>query len=120
MSARVAARLEMTRQYSDYSDGLINNPEANRVFRAGSAGEDLNESDKALFSTLMHKCFWYFSAMHYQLSVHSLSEDEWHQSKFLMIRLSDRPGVRIWWNHFKNHYAPSFAEYMDNEIMDDR
>jgi hypothetical protein len=119
MSARVAARLEMTRQFSDYVDGLINNPEANSVFTRGGAGDHLDENDAVLFSRLMHKCFWYLSAMHFQYIAHSLGEDEWHQSKGAMLRIVRTPGVVAWWHANKHAYSPSFVAFVDSEILPD-
>ena len=116
-SARVAARLEMTRQYSDFADGLINNPEANRVLRSGLAEEQLNESDQLMFAALMHKCFWYFSAMHFQQAVHSFSDDEWYQSKRLIRRITSNPGARSWWEQNKSEYSPSFVDFLESDIL---
>ena len=44
-AARIAARLETTRQYADFLDGLFTDPNLARVFREGGEGQALNEID---------------------------------------------------------------------------
>ncbi len=117
ISARIAARLEMTRQHSDFTDGLLNNPESFRIFGAGLANELSNE-DQAYFDSLMHKCVWFFSAHHLQYVSYSLSDDEWYQSKMLMHRVANNGGVQSWWLLNKQYYAPSFVEFFDKEIIE--
>jgi len=119
LSARVGFRLEMTRQYSDFVDGLLGNPDHFRVWLAGLSGENLNPEQKRLFRMLMDKCYWYFSAQHHQYNVHSLTEDEWHQSRSLMKSIAKNHGAEQWWDRNKEQYAPSFVEYMDTEIRRD-
>ena len=116
-SARIAARLETTRQYTDFIDGLLVNPELARAFRQGSAGETLNESDDEVFRRLMSKCFWYFSAHHFQYSLNALTETDWHQSRMLIARISSRPGVEAWWGENKQDFSPQFVAFMDSDIF---
>ncbi len=117
-SARIAARLETTRQYTDFIDGLLVNPGLAQVFRRGSAGEALDDSDEEIFRRLMSKCFWYFSAHHFQYSQDALTETDWHQSRMLIARISSRPGVKAWWGENKADFSPQFVAFMDSEIFD--
>jgi hypothetical protein len=94
------------------------NWDANRVLRSGLAQERLNDSDQLMFAALMHKCFWYFSAMHFQRTMHSFSDDDWYQSRQLIRRIICNPGARSWWEKNKSEYAPSFEEFLESEIFD--
>jgi hypothetical protein len=116
LSARVASRQEMARQYADFADGLIHSPDTNRIYRTGLADGELSEEDRVLFSTIMNKCFWYFSTLYFQAEIYSLTDTEWHQSKMMIQRVSHNPGVEIWWGKHKGDYDPHFVKYMDTKI----
>ena len=119
LAARVASRQEMARQYSDFADGLIENPETNRIYRTGLSGGELTDDERILFSTILHKCFWYFSTMYYQVEIYGLADAEWHQSRMMIKRVSNNPGMKAWWQEHKGDYDPSFANFMDTEIWGD-
>lgn len=116
-AARIAARLETTRQYADFLDGLLTDPDLARVFREGGEGQALNETDDDIFRRLMSKCFWYFSAHHFQYSLDALTETDWYQSRMLIARISSRPGVEAWWNENKEDFSSQFVAFMDAEIF---
>ena len=65
LSARVASRQEMAHHYSDFADGLIQNPDTNRIYRTGIADGELSEEGQVLFSTIMNTLFWYFSTLYF-------------------------------------------------------
>jgi len=115
-AASISAKLEMTRQYSDFMDGLLENPELARTFREGSAGISLSEVDDELFRRQMSKCFWYFAAQHFQYAVNAIGKDEWHQPRSMIYRVARRPGVKRWWDDNKTEYTPIFVEFMDSDI----
>ncbi len=117
--AKIAAHLEMTRQYANFLDSLMENPALARVFREGNAGHTLSDIDEELYRRLMSKCFWYFAAQHFQYAQKTLSEEEWHQPREMIRRVACRPGMKQWWDENKAAYTPPFVLFMDKEIYAD-
>ncbi len=111
---KVAAKQEMTRQYSDYVDLLLANPELRALNRRGMNGEALNDDDRAVFLLLIAKACWYFASMHYQYQQHSLSEDEWNQSKQLIASYCLAPGFKSYWEERGFTYSDSFRAYIES------
>ena len=110
----VAAKQEMTRQFSDYMDLLLFNPELSDLNNRGLRGEELNETETQQFGFLLNKATWYFAAMHYQYVAQSLSEEEWHQSRTLIGNYCTYPGFIEWWQGDKDSYSPGFVEYIES------
>ena len=114
MAARVAAKQEMTRQFSDYTDLILQDPVLMIVFRRGLQGEELEELESSQFIVLMQKATWYFASMYFQYTAHSLSEEEWHQSRSLIEGYCRRPGYKAWWEKGKHSYGPRFVDFIED------
>ena len=116
LAGKVAAKQEMTRQYSDYVDLLLMNPKLfelnNRVIRDN--GECKSEIEEAQVMALLNKATWYFSSMHFQFASHSLSEDEWQQSKTLISRYCDYPRFKTFWEQNKVDYSSGFQAFIED------
>jgi hypothetical protein len=113
MAARIAAKQEMTRQFSDYSDLLLQAPNLLDVHRQGLRDEELEKPGRAQFNLLMQKATWYFASMHFQYIAHSLSDEEWHQSRSMIAAYCRTPGFENWWNRNRHDYSPRFVEFLD-------
>lgn len=98
LGMKVAARQEMTRQYSDYMDILIKHADVSESYLKGVSGESLSGGEAYRFNLLMAKAAWYYAAMHYQREVYSLSDEEWQQAKSLIYRSVRSQGFRQWWS----------------------
>ncbi len=109
----VAAKQEMTRQFSDFCDMLLGHDELLDVHTKGVMAAEVNEREAQKFNILMLKAFWYFSSMHYQYEVHSLDEEEWHQSREMIANYCARPGTRDWWAQNKQNFSSSFIYFID-------
>ena len=116
LAASVSAKQEMTRQFADYSDLLLQNPILHGVYLRGMAGEELDAIEMSQFSVLMGKASWYFAAMYFQHSTRTVSENEWKQSRAMITRLCVQPGFNRWWEPRKNDYSPDYASFIDNVI----
>jgi hypothetical protein len=115
VAARVEANLEITRQYADFIQLLLQNPELFSVYTRGLRNE-LDEDEERRFGLLMSHATWYWSSMYFQKRAQSLSEEEWHQSKILIQRVSTQPGYIHWWDARKEAYSTDFAAYLDQII----
>lgn len=117
ISARVAAKQEMTRQYADFNDLLLLNPELEDLYWRGNNGDDLDELEQRKFVRMMGKQGWYFAAMHFQYTQQNLSESEWIQSREMIARQVRLPGFKNWWPTRKDSYSKSYVDFVEN-LMD--
>ena len=113
VAMRVAAKQEITRQFSDYTDLLLQNPDLLELNTKGMDGEGLVGLESVLFSIMLQKATWYFASMHFQHEVQSLSEEEWRQSRELIRRYCSSPGYRTWWLASRDNYAASFVSFIE-------
>ncbi len=116
LSMRVAAKQEVTRQFGDYSDMLLNNPDLLELFDRLLVNSELPKSDleAAQLRTLILKATWYFSSMHYQFMTQSLSAEEWHQSKYLIALYCSWDSYRTWWRENSFAYPQSFVTFIES------
>ena len=119
LAMKVAAKQEMTRQYSDYMDTLIKNPEVSSLYVRGVAGETLTEAEAHRFNNMMAKAAWYYASMHYQREIRGLSDEEWHQSKQLISRSVQTKGFRQWWQRRGTEFTPSFRSFVNDQLNKD-
>ncbi len=117
ISARVAANQEMTRQYADFNDLLLLNPELEDLYWKGNSGEDLTELEQRKFARLMGKQCWYFAAMHFRYTQQNLSDNEWVQSREMITRQVRLPGFKRWWPTRKDSYSKSYVDFVER-LMD--
>lgn len=115
-SQRVAAKLEMTRQFADFIDLLVLNPELAAIHDRGLAGEELTKEEFSSFSRMLAKATWYFSVMHFQYRVQSLEEGDWEESRSLIAFYCSTPGYQKFWLSRERAHGPEFLQYVDNEI----
>ena len=114
MGMRVAAQQEMTRQYGDFADLIIEDVELAELFAAGNAGEDLDRTQRLRYFTMMEKATWQFSTMFYQQRHQKLPPDEWHQANRLIQRTCTTPGFLNFWSISRDRFDPGFADYIDD------
>ena len=118
LAGSVSAKQEMTRQFADYSDLLLQNPILHSVYIRGLAGEELDTIEKAQFNTLMGKASWYFAAMHFQYSTRTVSDDEWKQSRAMIAKTCSLPAFKRWWEPRSNDYSPEYTSFINNLIKE--
>ena len=111
---RVGAKQEMTRQFSDYLDMLLLNPELREINNKGFSGRELGPGETLQWGFLLQKATWYFASMHYQYVSQSLSEDEWIQSKALIEVYCNSVGYKPWWQNNRDNYSSDFVRYIDS------
>ena len=64
---RVAAKLEITKQFADYTDLLLLNPELLKLNTKGLQGGRLEgELEQSQLNILLVRASWYFSSMFFQ------------------------------------------------------
>lgn len=114
ISARVAAKQEMTKQFADFTDLLLVHPELEDIYQRGNTGGELNDTERLRYHRLMSKQGWYFAAMHFQYSQQNLSNDEWRQSEAMISRQVNQPGFRLWWQARRESYSPNFVAYIES------
>jgi hypothetical protein len=114
---RVAAKLEITKQFADYTDLLLLNPELFELNRKGMLVKDLDEIEKGKFGLLMQRATWYFSSMHYQYNSQALSFEEWYESERLIAWFCAAPGFREWWRQNDVNYSVDFKNYL-NKVLE--
>lgn len=110
---KVAANQEMTRQYSDYMDTLILNPEVSSLYMRGVVGETLESGEAVRFNNMMSKAAWYYASMHYQKETQGLSDEEWHQPMKLISRSVKTEGFKEWWRQRGDEFPPSFVKLVE-------
>ena len=71
-SQRVAAKQEMARQFADFIDFLVLNPELESLHDRGVAGDELNPTETLTFNRIMAKSVWYLAVMHFQYRIQEL------------------------------------------------
>jgi hypothetical protein len=113
---RVAAKLEITRQFIDYVDMLINNPELSEVYERGLGGESLEGTEEVTLNYLFSKSVWYYSSMFYQKVSQNLTEDEWLQSKSHIGRVARQIGFQKWWvsNNRREDFPGDFVTFLES------
>ena len=113
---RAAAKIEMTRQFMDFSDMLMNDTGLAELHNRGLRGEELTEDEEFIFQRLMAKSTWYFSTMFYLVQQHGMTDDDWEESYSVIRWYCRMPGyVRFWRNRERAHGA-DFLAFMDAEI----
>jgi hypothetical protein len=112
-SMKVAAKQEMTRQFSDYLDMLLNDDKLLEIHTNGVNDGELTALDKQKFNMLMLKSFWYFASMHYQSETHSLDQEDWVQSKSMIEGYCRQPGVKKWWGSRRTEFGPNFVLFIE-------
>jgi hypothetical protein len=116
LGMKVAAKQEMTRQYTDYMDSLISNQEISDLYTRGIAGETLTEAEVHRFNYMMAKAAWYYASMFYQREIKALSDAEWHQPKDLISRAVRTRGFREWWQRRGGEFTPSFRAFVEQQM----
>ena len=110
---RVSAKQEMTRQYGEFADLVIEDVGLAELYSAGNAGEELDPTQRLRYFTMMEKATWQFSSMFFQQCHQKLPPEEWHQANMLIQRTCTSPGYRKWWSTNRNRYESGFADYIN-------
>lgn len=118
-SSRIQQRQESTRQFVDFMDILLLNPELAALHDKGrDHPEKLDSAELVRFRRLILRGFWYFSAQFHQFTLGALGEDEWAESAKIIRSYLTHVGVRDWWlnGDGRSYVSPSFAKYVDGEL----
>ena len=115
-SQRVAAKQEMTRQFAEFIDFLVLNPELESLHDRGVAGEALSPKETATFNRIMAKAAWYLSVMHFQYRIQELDDGDWEESRSLISYYCSTPGFQKFWKNRERAHGPEFLQYVDDEI----
>jgi hypothetical protein len=110
---RVAAKQEMTRQYNEFVDTVIENADLAELFIAGNEGGSLDRTQKFRYFAMLEKATWQFSSMYFQQRHQKLPTEEWHQTKMLVQRTCTSIGYRKWWLVNKHYYEPEFIDLIE-------
>jgi hypothetical protein len=111
---RVSAKQEMSRQYGEFADQIIEDVDLAELFLAGNEGEELDRIQRLRYFTMMEKATWQFSSMHFQQQHQALPAEEWHQTKVLIQRTCISVGYRKWWSINSRRYELDFVDFIDN------
>jgi hypothetical protein len=109
---RVAAKLDIERNYNEYTDLILQDSELLELQMKGMAGQELEVIEEVKFSLLMQRATRHFSSMYYQYQTQGLSEDEWYESWRLIRWFTFAPGYRSWWKQNEKNYRADFRNYL--------
>ncbi|MBC7769901.1 MAG: hypothetical protein H7124_14050 [Phycisphaerales bacterium] len=113
----VANKLASTRLLTDFIDQLIESPELMDLWMRGRTGATLSEVERYRFANMCLKAFWFFSAMHVQLRMKMLSDEDWAEAHAVLRFWLDGPGVRAWWsNGARSRFGSAFVGFINGEI----
>ena len=118
-SSRIQQQHESTRQFVDFMDILLLNPELAALHDKGrDSPESLDSVELVRFRRLLLRGFWYFSAQYHQYTLGALGEDEWSESARIIRSYLAHVGVQDWWFNAngRSYVSPSFADYVDREL----
>ena len=115
-SQRVAAKLEMTRQFSEFIDLMVLHPELATIHDRGLESKELTAEELTTFNRMMAKATWYFATMHFQYQIQKLEEGDWEESRSLIAFYCGTPGYQRFWASRERAHGPEFLQYVDNEI----
>lgn len=111
---RVAAKQEMTRQYTEFANQVIENAELAEIFIAGNQGQNLDRVQKFRYFGMMEKATWQFSSMYFEQCHQTQPQEEWHQTKMLIRRTCTTPGYRKWWSVNKHQYESDLVALIES------
>ncbi|MFT7044137.1 MAG: hypothetical protein ACJAW7_002904 [Candidatus Azotimanducaceae bacterium] len=111
---RVSAKQEMSRQYGEFADQIIEDVDLAELFLAGNEGEELDRIQRLRYFTMMEKATWQFASMYFQQQHQALPAEEWHQTKVLIQRTCISVGYRKWWSINRPRYELDFVAFIDN------
>jgi len=115
---RVAAKLEIDKQHTTFTDLILKDPQLFKLQVEGLAGQELSEIESARFALLMQRCTWNFSSMHYQYKTQELSDEDWHESKRLIKWITASVGFRAWWEQNQVNFSKDFRNYLNQSLSD--
>ena len=118
-SSRIQQQQESTRQFVDFMDILLLNPELAALHDKGRDNpRELDPVELVRFRRLLLRGFWYFSAQYHQYTLGALGEDEWSESAKIIRNYLAHVGVQEWWLNAdgRDYVSPSFADYVDREM----
>lgn len=113
---KVAAKLEIDKQFTSYTDLLLNDPDLFELQTRGLTGQEFSTIDAAKFSLLMQRLTWNFSSMHYQYMTQELSEEDWHESRRLIKWITASGGFRSWWETNQINFSYDFRNYLNQSF----
>jgi hypothetical protein len=118
-SSRIQQRQESTRQFVDFMDLLLLNPDlADLHDRGRDLPEELDTEELKRFRRIILRGFWYFSAQFHQYKIGALGDDEWSESARIIRSYLRHKGIQDWWyeGDGQSYVSPSFAAYVDGEL----
>lgn len=117
-AAAVTAKLDSTDLLNKFIDVLISDPQLNDIYLRGIRDLDLLSKEEYFrFSNMSLKAFWFFSAAHFQYRTGTITDDEYYESRAVLLYWLRGAGCRSWWEKLgRASVSPSFREYVDLEI----
>jgi hypothetical protein len=113
----VAAKLASTRLLTDFVDSMIASPDFMDLWLRGRAGETLSDVERHRWSNMCFKAFWFFSAVHFQLRMKTLSDEDWIETYSVVRLWLHGPGVRVWWQKVgRTRFGGTFVTFIDAEL----
>ncbi len=93
---------------------IAGDPEMARIFWDGLADRSsLSEADRRQFDPLVSIFFAGWN-QEYQFAEDGVSGPSvWENRRNGMLRLFQQPGMRQWWNEWRDTYGDDFAEFVD-------
>lgn len=119
-SSRIQQQQESTKQFVDFMDILLLNPDLAALHDKGRDHPDKLDTEELLrFRRLLLRGFWYLSAQFHQYTLGALGEDEWSESAKIIRSYLAHVGVQEWWLNAggRSYVSPSFADYVDRELQ---
>jgi hypothetical protein len=75
------------------------------------------EVERARFTNMCLKAFWFFSAAQFQRRIGTLREDDWTEFHAVIPFWLEGEGVRPWWRRTgMSRFGKRFAIFIDDEI----
>ena len=118
-ASSVEAKLATTAMLVGFTDMLIADPELNALLiRARNSTSDLSDVERQQFSNMVLKTLWFGSAGHYQLTIGTLTDEDWYELESILKFWFEGVGVREWWQRFGHlRFAGAYCDYIDELVL---
>ena len=88
-------------------------PDAARIWDAGSAGEHLEPIDQSRYLNLVGANMRRFENAFYQYRIGGIEESQWRPIENIIEGLINTPGHRAWWTNSRSVYSEEFQGLVD-------
>jgi len=95
-------------------DMRVTDPEIERVWRMGLAGEELNDVDKERFRAIITATMRRFENAFYQYELGTIEPKQWEGLSLQVQRIMSNPGTDEWWNLANSRFSPEFRSLVES------